>query len=353
MSRSLEEGAEFQIEVNFPPCQLVNHLLDKAERTFDKLSIVQPSPQGLEVIVARSAGTCFGVEAAIELAEKHRKPILGPIVHNPKIVQDLANEGIPILERYQELESLNEKGIREVVITAHGYPKELKERLVEKGIQFHDATCPVLLKWVYRKIRTFEDNGYCIILIGNPNHAEIIASRSYGKNIHVVYSEKEVDALPGDLGKTIAICQTTITRDKFQLLVDYIRATKYPEMKAVDTRCKPVKNQQQAVTDLAQWVDAMLIIGGYDSSNTTNLARLAQKFLPNKTYHIDSPDLVKLEWLQGISNLGIGAGTSTPKSQIDEVQRRVAELYPGKVFFRRESTDGEILDGDFSMEDEF
>lgn len=314
---------------------------------------MQENSSALEVIVARSAGTCFGVEAAIELAETHRKPILGPIVHNPQIVNDLANKGIPILERYQEMEGLSDKGITEVVITAHGYPKELKEALVEKGIQFHDATCPVLLKWVYRKIRTFEDQGYHIVLIGNPTHAEIIASRSYGRNIHVVYSEAEADKLPEDLGKTIAICQTTITKEKFEKLVEYIRQTKYPTMRAIDTRCKPVKNQQQAVKDLAQWVDAILIIGGYDSSNTTNLANLAKKYLPDKTYHIDSPKLLRPEWLQGIRHLGIGAGTSTPKSQIDDVQQRVAELYPGEVLFRKEGSDGEILDGDFTPTDEF
>jgi len=298
----------------------------------------------LEVIVAKSAGTCFGVEAAIELAEAHRKPILGPIVHNPKIVQDLGNAGIPILERYQDFNTLEEQGIQEVVITAHGYPKELKENLTQRGIQYYDATCPVLLKWVYKKIELFQSQGYSIILIGNPKHAEIIASRSYGKDIHVVYSEEEVDHLPVDLGETIAICQTTITADKFQRLVDYIRKAKYPQMKAVDTRCKPVKNQQEAVSSLAQWVDAMLIIGGYNSSNTTNLAKLSQKYLPETTYHIDSPDSVKPEWLKGISHLGIGAGTSTPKSQIEDVQRRVVELFEGKVNLRSEKEEGPMFE---------
>ncbi|MBL7685474.1 MAG: hypothetical protein JNK65_05510, partial [Deltaproteobacteria bacterium] len=196
------------------------------------------------------------------------------------------------------------------------------------------------------------EEGYHIVLVGNPKHAEIIASRSYGKNINVVYSEEEVDQLPSNLGKTIAICQTTITENKFRFLVDYIRKTKYPDMKAVDTRCKPVKNQQQAVTDLAQWVDAMLIIGGYDSSNTTNLAKLAKKYLPNTVYHIDSPELVKVEWLQNIKHLGIGAGTSTPKEQIEDVQRKVAEIYPGKVMIRLEKEEGD-MQGDFSASDEF
>ncbi len=307
---------------------------------------MNPENSQLEVIIAKSSGTCFGVEAAIELAESHRKPILGPIVHNPKIVQDLARSGIPILERYQDLNKLENLGIQEVVITAHGYPLELKHDLAQRGIQYHDATCPVLLKWVYKKIETFEAQGYAIILIGNPNHAEIIASRSYGKNIHVVYSEQEVDQLPTNLGKTIAICQTTITEEKFQGLIDHIRRTKYSDMKAVDTRCKPVKNQQQAVSDLAQWVDAMFIIGGYDSSNTTNLAKLAKKYLPHTTYHIDSPNLIKTEWLQGISHLGIGAGTSTPKSQIDDVRRRVVELFSGKVYFRQENDSNELFSED-------
>ncbi len=306
----------------------------------------------LEVVVARSAGTCFGVEAAIELAEQHRQPILGPIVHNPQIVNNLAEKGIPILERYQDLEKVNNMGFKEVVITAHGYPKGLKESLKQKGIQFHDATCPVLLKWVYGKIRTFEEKGFRIILVGNPNHAEIIASRSYGNGIQVVYSKEDVDKLPEYSGKTVAICQTTITKEKFQQLVNYIRETKYPEMRAIDTRCKPVKNQQQAVEDLAQWVDAILIIGGFNSSNTTNLANLAKKYLPKHTYHIDSPDLIQSDWLQNIEHLGIGAGTSTPKSQINDVQQRIAEVYSGKVVFRREGKAGEILDGDFTPEDE-
>ena len=300
------------------------------------------SEKTLEVILAHSAGTCFGVQGAIDIAQSKRKPILGPLVHNPKIVGDLANEGIPIYERYTEFDQLKKEGVEEVIITAHGYPKNLKEDLIAKGIKFYDATCPVLLKWVYKKIETFEAEGYNIILIGNPKHAEIIASRSYGKNINVVYSEEEIDALPTNLDPVVAICQTTITQERFEKLVDYIRRTKYPKLKAMDTRCKPVKNQQTAVKMLAQWVDAMIIVGGYNSSNTTNLAKLAKQFLPETTYHIDDAKMVKPEWLEGVTHLGLGAGTSTPKEQIEEVQKRIAEIFPGKVYFRQENREGEV-----------
>jgi 4-hydroxy-3-methylbut-2-enyl diphosphate reductase len=303
----------------------------------------------LEVIVAKNAGTCFGVEAAIEIAEKERKPILGPLVHNPQVIQDLAEQGIPILERYQSLEALQ---TNEVIITAHGYPKQLKQALSERGIRYYDATCPVLSKWVYRKIERFESDGYHIILIGNPNHAEIIASRSYGEKIYVVYSEEEIDALPPSLEKTVAICQTTITQEKFQGLVDYIRKTKYPNLRAIDTRCKPVKNQQIAVEELSQWVDVMFIIGGYNSSNTTNLARIASNYLPKNTYHIDSPEKINPEWLRGIRSLGLGAGTSTPTSQIEQVKQRVVELFEGEVRFRIDGDPNELLDVDFTEKDE-
>ncbi|MGQ0722156.1 MAG: 4-hydroxy-3-methylbut-2-enyl diphosphate reductase [Candidatus Eiseniibacteriota bacterium] len=307
----------------------------------------------LQIIVAHSAGTCFGVEDAIELAEDKKQPILGPIVHNPIVVESLAQQGIPILERYSDLESLERLGVREVVITAHGYPKELKADLDRRGITFHDATCPVLLKWVYGKIRTFEADGYRVILVGNPDHAEIIASRSYGRDIHVVYSSEEVASLPDDLGeKTVAICQTTITREKFQSLVDEIRRTKYPALKAIDTRCKPVKNQQEAVERLAQWVDAMIIVGGFDSSNTTNLARISRKYLPERTHHIDSVEAVDRAWLGGVRHLGIGGGTSTPKNQIQAVAARIAELHGGPVSFLREDRDGDVVKEDFGEGDE-
>jgi 4-hydroxy-3-methylbut-2-enyl diphosphate reductase len=290
----------------------------------------------LEVVVAQSAGTCFGVEAAIELATEKRKPILGPLVHNPQIVKELADQGIPILERYKEFD-LHE--IREVVITAHGYPKQLKEEMTAKGVQYHDATCPILLRWVYRHIERFDAEGYRIILVGNPNHAEIIASRTYGRNITVVYSEQDVDGLPEYDGKTVAICQTTITKEKFERFVTMIRSRKYPGLKAVDTRCKPVRNQQEAVEEIAQWVDAMLILGGYNSSNTTNLAALARKFLPDRTYHIDTPANIQADILRGIRTLGIGAGTSTPKSQIEEAKERIVALHPGPVVFREQPRD--------------
>lgn len=290
----------------------------------------------LEVVVAQSAGTCFGVEAAIELATEKRKPILGPLVHNPQIVKELADQGIPILERYKDFDVGT---VNEVIITAHGYPKQLKEELRAKGVNYHDATCPILLRWVYRHIGRFEAEGYRIILIGNPNHAEIIASRTYGTNIAVVYSEEEVDKLPEYDGKTVAICQTTITKEKFEKFVEMIRRKKYPTLKAVDTRCKPVRNQQEAVEEIAQWVDAMLILGGYNSSNTTNLAALSRKFLPDRTYHIDTPANIQADILRGIRTLGIGAGTSTPKSQIEEAKERIAEMHTGPVVFRDQPRD--------------
>ncbi len=320
-------------------------------RTPDPGTATTPAAGEIEVIVARSAGTCFGVEAAIEMAEREKKPILGPLVHNPRIVSDLAAQGIPVLERYADLDTL--EGVDEVVITAHGYPRHLKEELDRLGIRYHDATCPVLLKWVYAKIRSFEEQGYRVILVGNPSHAEIIASRSYGHDIHVVYAPEHVDALPDDrFPKTVALCQTTITAEKFRALVDEIRSRRYPDMRAVDTRCKPVKNQQTAVENLAQWVDVMVIVGGFDSSNTTNLARIARRYLPEGTHHVDSPELLESAWFASARHVGIGAGTSTPQDQIEAVKRRIAELCDRPVRFLKDTRTGDLEpdDADPSIE---
>ncbi len=307
--------------------------------------------QEVEVIVARSAGTCFGVDAAIELAESEKRPILGPLVHNPLVVDKLSQQGIPILERYTDLDTID--NLDAVIITAHGYPKELKAALADKGVAYKDATCPVLLRWVYTKIENFEADGYEVILVGNPNHAEIIASRSYGTGIQVVYSEAHVDALPEkEPEKVVALCQTTITEEKFRDLVEYIRRTKYPKLRAVDTRCKPVKNQQTAVEKLAQWVDVMVIVGGFNSSNTTNLTRLSEKYLPEHTYHVDSPDLLKPSWFDGVRHVGIGAGTSTPQDQIEAVKQRIAECIEAPVRFLKDTRTGNLEpdDADPSVE---
>lgn len=291
----------------------------------------------LEVIVADSAGTCFGVEKAIDMALDRRKPILGPLVHNPLVVQNLASQGISILERYQEVTP--EEGVDSVVITAHGYPKQAKQKLADQGIEVNDATCPVLLNGVYRHIQRFDDKGYHIFLVGNPNHAEIIASRSYGEHVTVVYTEEEAEAVDEGLGQTVAMCQTTITREKFDKIVAVLQQ-KYPDLKVMDTRCRPVKNQQEAVYDLARWVDGFIILGGYESSNTTNLARIARKFLGEKVWHVDHPDKITADMLEGLSTVGIGGGTSTPKEQIDQAKARIREVFDGEVLYRKDKERG-------------
>lgn len=284
--------------------------------------------QPLDVVVAAFAGTCFGVDAAIRVANEHRTPILGPLVHNPVVVEDLAQQGIPIYDRYENLEVLKEEGVTDVTITAHGYPKQLKEQLADLGVKIHDATCPVLLKWVYKKIQTFEGRGYQVVIIGNSKHAEIIASKSYGQDVISVYSEEEIDALEPSDAEIVAICQTTITAERFAHLTDYLKRTKYPNLEIVDTRCNPVRIQQLSVEILAEQVDTMIILGGYNSSNTTNLWRMAGKVLGDRAYHIDKPTGVTAEMLQGSRILGVGAGTSTPKSQLEEVIDAIRTVTP-------------------------
>jgi 4-hydroxy-3-methylbut-2-enyl diphosphate reductase len=290
----------------------------------------------LEVVVADSAGACFGVLNAIEIAREHRQPILGPLVHNPEVVQGLAAQGIPILERYSEVDPAATPGL---VITAHGYPRDRKDELAAQGVEVHDATCPVLLRGVYRHIERLNAEGFHIFLVGDPRHAEIIASQSYGTRISVVYTEDEARVVPEGLGQTVAMCQTTLTRGHFDTIVSVLQE-KYPDLRVMDTRCRPVKNQQEAVEELAQWVDGFIVLGGLDSSNTRNLARIAARRLGERVHHIDRPEKLTAEMLEGMRRVGVGGGTSTPRDQIDALLERISEVFPGEVRVRADRDRG-------------
>jgi 4-hydroxy-3-methylbut-2-enyl diphosphate reductase len=146
----------------------------------------------------------------------------------------------------------------------------------------------------------------------------------------------------------VAVCQTTLTQEKLIFLVELIRR-RHPGLEVVDTRCKPVRSQQEAVNELAAWVDAMIVVGGLEASNTSNLARIARRHLPDRTHHIDRADRIERAWLAGIAHLGIAAGTSTPRSQIQEVVDRIASIASADVTVR---WDGSGTDANERTDDE-
>ena len=252
------------------------------------------------------------------------------MVHNRQVLDDLRRNGITVLDNGETPESLAADGIKTVVLPAHGCPVDIRERLSAAGIRAIDATCDILRQTVYQRIRDIESSGGRVVIIGDPRHAEVIAARSLSRTAQVVGSFEDIASLEPGLTKVVAICQTTITEANFLELANAVKLRAYPNLDIIDTRCQPVRLRQTGVYDLARRVDAMLILGGYDSSNTRSLARIAEDALPiGNVRHIDGPEALNetdAEWFESIERLGLATGTSAPENLPDSVIDKIRTL---------------------------
>ena len=284
----------------------------------------------LKIFVSQKAGACGGVQQAVIRAEMEKAPVLGQVVHNERLVARLEERGIPMLDRNESIESLRARGISRVTITAHGDPIKRFEELKAAGIEIIDTTCPIIEKGVYQNIARYEGEGYQVILIGNPQHPEVIGAVSRGKTVKVIYNETDIDHLSLDPNKPILVlCQTTITETMFLEISGLVRK-KFDNVICLDTRCKPVAQTQQGILDLAPLVDLMLIMGGQKSSNTAKLAQLAERF--TRTIQINGPDNIQYDWFEDVDRLGIGAGTSTATTDIDLLIDHLDQMIPLKLW---------------------
>ncbi|MEX0322558.1 MAG: 4-hydroxy-3-methylbut-2-enyl diphosphate reductase [Puniceicoccaceae bacterium] len=287
------------------------------------------------VVRARSAGFCWGVERAIDIARdfatKGRRPVYtdGPLIHNSQMMDRLENEGITEVGDYQSSSKLSldsrddENAV--LVVRAHGIPPERRKYLKSLGIDFKDATCPDV-GIVAGKIRMHARKGYTTVIFGDKKHPEVIGLMGYteGKG-YPVQSIEDIDALP-DLGdKVVMVSQTTMFTHDFEELADHLKKT-YPETLIFDTICGATKDRQGDIAVLFdQEVEAFVVIGGHHSANTCKLALLARKTnLP--TYHIETAAEIDVEEMQQFRKVGVTAGASTPEFLISKVCERLAEI---------------------------
>ncbi|MCI8551113.1 MAG: 4-hydroxy-3-methylbut-2-enyl diphosphate reductase [Lachnospiraceae bacterium] len=280
----------------------------------------------MKVIVAKTAGFCFGVKRAVdtvyEQAEKEAAlcPIYtyGPIIHNEEVVKDLEERGVCVLDE-EKME-----GIRggTVIIRSHGVSRKVYEQLEAQGFQVVDATCPFVKK-IHRIVREESEKGTAIVIVGNASHPEVKGIRGWCKGeAYVIETPEEAEklSLPGDT-KLCIVSQTTFNYNKFQLLVEIILKKSYDSI-VVNTICSATHERQAEAKQLASKVDVMLVIGGKHSSNTQKLYEICRKEC-NDTYYIQTIRDLKYEWLEGKRSVGITAGASTPNYIIEEVHRNV------------------------------
>ncbi len=284
----------------------------------------------MEVILAKSAGFCFGVKRAVDKVYEQLEAIdksgtkkqiytYGPIIHNEIVVQDLERRGVRVIESEEELEALTE-GI--VVIRSHGVPRRICEKIEELGLECVDATCP-FVKRIHKIVEKESASGFQIVIIGNAGHPEVEGIRGWSHTPAAVI-ESETEALqfvPEEGKKLCIVSQTTFNYNKFQELVEIFRKKGY-DISVVNTICNATEERQTEAKDIAAKVDAMIVIGGKHSSNTRKLYEICSGECAH-TCLIQTLDDLHLELPEAVRLVGITAGASTPNKLIEEVQKYV------------------------------
>ena len=278
-----------------------------------------------KILVARTAGFCFGVKRAVEKVYeqvnmgKQNIYTYGPIIHNEEVVTDLGKKGVRVLENEQELKNLMEGT---VVIRSHGVPKEIYEVIEEKGLECVDATCPFVRK-IHKIVERESKAGRHIIIVGNDTHPEVEGIKGWCEGpVTVISSHEEAENLAFPEGeKLCVVSQTTFNYNKFQELVEIINKKGY-DIIVLNTICNATEERQTEAAKIARDVDAMIVIGGRNSSNTQKLFEICKNEC-NNTYYIQTVKDLDITCFESIDSVGITAGASTPNKIIEEVQKNV------------------------------
>jgi 4-hydroxy-3-methylbut-2-enyl diphosphate reductase len=299
----------------------------------------------LKIYIADHAGFCFGVKRAVEIAENTLSQLnqdekiysLGPLVHNPQVVEKFNKKGLKVIDNTDELDN------GKVIIRSHGISGNLQKRLEDKNLELIDGTCPYV-KAVHNKVKSYHEKGYKIVIIGDKNHPEVIGINGWCNDEGIVInSEEEANNMP-NYDKICVVSQTTNTQEKFQKLSDII-SKKGKEVKIFNTICNATYQRQSACEELAKKVDVMIVIGGYHSSNTNKLAEISRKYC-NNVYHVETPDELPLHEIAKFNTVGITAGASTPDWIIEEVIKTLENFNNNNMLEAIEKTMKKIRKGD-------
>ena len=279
-----------------------------------------------EVIVAKTAGFCFGVNRAVDMVySEMNKPgrvyTYGPIVHNEAVTGELEAKGVCVIGSIGEAQAAAGEG-RTVVIRAHGVSEDVENALRDSGYNVVDATCPFVRK-IHDIVRRENAEGRRVIIVGDPDHPEVrgIAGRGDSGNV-VIRGTEDFENLKLPLDKTYSlVAQTTFNYEKLTEIIAYLTNLKY-DIRCFNTVCNATQERQREAEEIAAKVDAMIVIGSRNSSNTRKLYEICSKKC-NVTLLIQNLDDLTCEDFHSANSVGITAGASTPKHIIEEVQTYV------------------------------
>ncbi len=280
----------------------------------------------MKVKLASSRGFCFGVEDAIEVAEDAvathgagKVVALGPVIHNPQMVGRLEQAG---LNQSGDLETIETD--QAVLIRSHGATPETYQRARDRGLNIIDATC-VLVKRAQNVVKQLHEEGYHVVMIGDPNHPEVKGVIAYAPEVTVVDRGSDLEAALPYKERLGIVAQTTHSPAHAAEMIAEILKRPYREVKIVNTLCLEVTRRQDAAVALCAEVDVMFVLGGMHSANTREMARMCRE-AGTDTHHLETWDDFRPEMIAGKSVAGVTAGASTPEWIIQDFVGRLEAL---------------------------
>ncbi|MCL2766215.1 MAG: bifunctional 4-hydroxy-3-methylbut-2-enyl diphosphate reductase/30S ribosomal protein S1 [Peptococcaceae bacterium] len=278
----------------------------------------------MEVLMAKTAGFCFGVNRALNIASdtvlenNGRVYTLGPLIHNQQVQAKLAEKGI------EEITSLTDIEQGTLIIRSHGVGPSILEQAIDSGLNVIDATCPFV-----SKIHVYADElvkeGFYVVVVGDGAHPEVRGIIGWtGGEAVVVEDAAQAGELSLATGKVGVIAQTTQEQKNFASVVQTLKEAG-KEIKVYNTICNATAERQQSALELAGQVEVMVVVGGFNSSNTRKLVDICRN-IGKTTYHVETADDLNPVWFRGIKKTGLTAGASTPDWIIEEVRGRMSDI---------------------------
>ncbi|MCR5833614.1 MAG: 4-hydroxy-3-methylbut-2-enyl diphosphate reductase [Selenomonadaceae bacterium] len=273
----------------------------------------------MEVILSQYLGFCYGVKRAIKIAKEHadgKSCTLGPIIHNPQMVERLKAEGVG------SVEDLTAMGEGTIIIRSHGVGPQVYEEAKARGLNIVDATCPHVKK-AQLSAKELAEDGRQVVIIGEKNHPEVKSIFEWSNRRAIILETEDEAKNFAPCQKLGVVSQTTVSGENFIKIVKQL-LNKSHDIRILRTICTATDQRQSAALDLASKVDVMLVIGGRNSANTTRLAQLCEEKC--RTYHIETAEEISPEWFNKVKKIGITAGASTPDWIIGEVYKKCQRI---------------------------
>ena len=289
----------------------------------------------MKIIIAENCGFCYGVKRAVEMAlktvkDKSKVATLGPLIHNPQMIELLAKKGVGCLD---SLENFPEGST--VILRSHGVGPNIYEQAKAMDLTVVDATCPNVLS-AQKRVRQLADEGYLPIIIGEKKHPEVQSILAWaGKQGCVVESIDVIKDVPYAENYGVVV-QTTFELEKFEKILEELQSNRKGQYKVERTICNATAKRQTSAVELAKLADVVFVIGGRNSANTRHLYDIVKEIC-NKTFHIETADDISFEMINNCNTIGITAGASTPDWLIKEAIHKMETMETMESLLEKES----------------